>query len=226
MDSKIILEFLIDLQFHNNRNWFKENDARYRAAKLEFESFIDELMPEVKKLDPTIDIVEGKKSIFRIYRDVRFSKNKEPYKTNMGGHICRGGRKSYFGGYYIHNEPDNSFIGGGVYMPFPSHLKAIRTEIFNNIDEYKKIIFSKEFVSTFGEVQGSKLKMAPKGYDKEFPDIDLLKFKDYTVMHKISNEDLLSSNFKERVLSVFKQQVKFNDFLNKAIEKVLSNTDD
>ncbi len=219
MDLKLILEFLIDLKFNNNKAWFKENQDSYRQAKAEFEEFIGILLPRIKQLDESIDVASPKECIFRIFRDVRFSKNKEPYKTNFGALIARGGRKRSYAGYYIHVEPDESFIGGGVYMPESNVLKTIRTEIYENTGEFKQIIYNNEFRNYFPEIYGDKLTLAPKGFPKDFKDIDLLKYKHYAVAHSVKNsfwtesEDLI-----EDLMDIFSVQYPFNLFLNRAIK--------
>jgi len=221
MNFKVIIEFLIDLQFNNNRNWFKENNERYLKAKAEFEQFIDVLIPKLKQLDISIDITSSKESIFRIFRDVRFSKNKEPYKTNFGAFLAKGGRKSPHAGYYIHIEPDHSFIGGGIYMPEPKILHSIRTEIYDNTGEYKRIINHNNFRKYFSEIYGDKLKMAPKGFPKEFPDIDLLKNKHYAVTCNVKNSFWFGEKTIETLMDVFRAQYPFNQFLNRAVAKVI-----
>ena len=217
---KNALDFLIHLKLNNNRNWFKANEKLYKTAKTEFESFVNELIPHLKKMDNSIDIDDAKPAMFRIFRDVRFSKNKEPYKNNFGAFIAKGGRKSPLAGYYVHMEVDRSFLGGGVYMPPSPQLKAIRTAIYNDPASYKKIIESKEFISCFGEVYGEKLKSAPRGFSKDFPDLDLIKNKHYAVTKEIENEFWLSGDPIAEAMNIFKKQLKFNEYLNRILEKV------
>jgi len=215
----MILEFLIDLQFNNNKIWFNENNDRYQVSKTGFEQFIETLIPKLKRMDDSINVTSPKECIFRIYRDVRFSKDKEPYKTNFGALIAKGGRKSPFAGYYIHIEPDKSFIGGGIYMPESNVLKAIRTEIYENIKEFNNIINSSSFKKYFPEIYGDKLKMAPKGFPKDFKDIDLLKYKHYAVAFPVENSFWLDRSIFENLMDIFHTQYPFNKFLNKALIK-------
>ncbi len=217
MNNKIILGFLKDLKVNNNRDWFKANDMRYQLAKNEFEDFIDEVIPALKKIDKEIDVLNAKDCIFRIFKDVRFSKDKNPYKTNFGAFIAKGGRKSKYAGYYIHVEPGKSFVGGGIYMPEAPELKAIREEIYNNSESFKKIINNPSFKKYFTEIYGDKLKTAPKGFPKDFKDIDLLKFKHYAVVHNIKDSFWNSENLLSNLSEIFKAQLPFNRFLNKAI---------
>ena len=137
---KTILDFLTNLKANNNRDWFNENRNLYDDAKSDFESLINRLIPAIYNFDPDIGTLSAKQCVFRIYRDVRFSKDKSPYKTNMGGFIARGGRKGGFAGYYLHIDPQQSFIAGGMHMPPPNILKKVRQEILYNIDEFKSII--------------------------------------------------------------------------------------
>ena len=217
MDFKKIEEFLIELRFNNNRNWFKENNEKYQNAKNEFENFIQILIPKIKQIDKGIDVENARECTFRIYKDVRFSKEKIPYKTNFGAYISRGGRKSPFAGYYIHYEPDASFVGGGVYMPQSSILKAIRTAIFEDTEEYKGIINNKKFKSYFPGIYGEKLKSAPRGFPKDFADLELIKNKHFAVTHKVENSFWHQENLIDNVLNVFKVQYEFNSFLNRVV---------
>jgi uncharacterized protein (TIGR02453 family) len=211
------LHFLIDLKFNNNRNWLAANDTRFRKAQKTFEELVENLIPELRRMDNGIEEMKAKDCIFRIYRDVRFSPNKEPYKTNFGAYISMGGRKSIYAGYYIHFEPDASFLGGGIYMPEPDVLLKIRTGIFNNAEEFKAIIQNKSFKKYFDGFFGDPLKMAPKGFSKDFPDIDLLKYKHYAVGHDVSNEFWTEDNLIERIMGVFQAQQPFNQYLNNCL---------
>jgi len=142
MNLQITMDFLFQLRGNNNREWFNSNKDLYNEAKNEFEGFVNILIPTTKSIDSEIDVVSAKECTFRIFRDVRFSKNKSPYKINFGAYISKGGRKNPFAGYYIHLQPGESFVGGGIYMPESKYLKAIRKKIYENVDEYKGIINS------------------------------------------------------------------------------------
>ena len=216
------LEFLMELQVNNDRNWFKENEKKYKAAKASYEEFIDQLIPELKKMDKTIDVENAKSCMFRIFRDVRFSKNKEPYKTNFGAFIAKGGRKSSFAGYYLHMQPEESFLGGGIYMPPPNILKAIRTAIFNNPSEYKSLIDAQEFSGSFDMFHGDRLKTAPKGFPKDWPDIELLRNKHYAVSHRVDNEFWVKGNPVEKAVEIFNNQYALNSYLNAIVGKAIS----
>ncbi len=222
MDLKISNNFLIQLRKNNNRDWFKTNKALYVEAKKQFDQLTEVLILVIKDIDSEIDVTSAKECTFRIFRDVRFSKNKSPYKTNFGAYIAKGGRKGPFAGFYIHLEPNESFVGGGVYMPESKNLKAIRTAIFENIDNYKEIINNKTFKKHFDGIYGEKLKLAPKGFPKDFADIDLLKNKHYTVIHKVDDTFWTSENLIEYLSKIFKIQFPFNKFINKAIRSNIS----
>lgn len=210
--------FLVDLRLNNDRIWFNNNKEYYQSALGEFESFINEMIPALKSFDASIDVSSAKECMFRIYKDVRFSANKDPYKTNFGAYIVRGGRKSPFAGYYIHFEPDSSFIGGGIYMPQPDVLMKLRTHVLNHTDEFKKIIYSDKFVSAFGTLMDEKLKTPPKGFPKDHPDIALAQYKSYAVGHNIPNEMWSEPDLINKFSEIFKLQYNFNLFLNNAIK--------
>ncbi len=214
---KTILDFLTNLKANNNRDWFNENRNLYDDAKSDFESLINRLIPAIYNFDPDIGTLSAKQCVFRIYRDVRFSKDKSPYKTNMGGFMARGGRKGGFAGYYIHIDPEQSFIAGGMHMPPPDILKKVRQEILYNIDEFKSTINKPAFKKTFGEIEGEKLSRPPKNFPADFPDIDLLKFKSYTILHKVDQSTLLKDDIEKYIVKTFKEMYKLNQFLNRAV---------
>lgn len=212
----ILFDFLKELKTNNNREWFQANKDRYNQAKLAFESFINELIPRIRTLDPLVDMITAKDCVFRIYRDVRFSADKAPYKTNMGAYIARGGKSSAMAGYYVHFEPGTSFLAGGLHMPQPEILKKIREEIFYQVDDFKKIISKKDFVDCFGEMDDpGKMKNPPKGFSKEFPDINLLKFRSYAVMHLVPDEVAVKDNYTEYAMNVFRTLYPLNVWFNR-----------
>ncbi len=213
-----ILNFLTDLKKNNNRNWFQENKKRYEESKNIFFGIVDVLIAKIKAFDPAVDVLSAKECAFRIYKDVRFSKDKTPYKTNMGAYIAKGGRKSKYAGYYIHIEPGASFAGGGMYCPQPDILKTLRESISENAEPLKKILKNSEFNSVFPDLYGETLKTAPRGFDKNHPDIELLRYKSYTVIKHLSDNELISENFLGNVLTIFKTQKPFNDYLNQIIK--------
>jgi len=160
---------------------------------------------------------EAKDTIFRIYRDVRFSKDKSPYKVAMGANMAPGGRKSVLAGHYFHIEPGNSFLAGGSYCPPSEQLKNIRSEIYYNSQEFKEIINYGDFKNLFGEITGDKLKRSPLGFPKDFEDVELLKFKDYTIFHKIDDETIQKPDFLAISLGIFVKDESLYWFCNRAI---------
>ncbi len=215
---KAIIQFLKELKDNNNREWFSENKNRYEENKNKIAFITQLLVAEIRKFDETIPMLEAKDCMYRIYRDARFSMNKDPYKTNFGTEISKGGRKSVFAGYYLHIEPGASFIGGGVWCPEPKVLKAVREEIYRNPKDFKNIIDNKNFSAIFPNIEGEKLKVAPKGFDKDFVDIDLLRYKSYTFINHVTDKEVCSDNFINEVINKFKTLYKANRFINDAIE--------
>jgi len=214
---KNVLDFLKELKENNDREWFNENRKKYDGAKTEFETLINKLIPKIYDFDPEIGSLTAKQCVFRIFRDVRFFKDKSPYKVNMGGFMSKGGRKGFHSGYYVHIEPGRSFLGGGIYMPPSDILKKIRQEIMYNVDEYKNIINNPAFKKIFTQMEGEKLKRPPKDFPADFPDIELLKCKSYVVLHDVKDKDILSKNFENYIIDVFKTMYPLNQFLNKAL---------
>jgi len=216
------LTFLSSLKDNNYKEWFHENKPTYEEAKKEFESFVSLLIKEIKAIDGDIGYPEPKDCIFRIFRDIRFSNDKTPYKTNFGAFMAKGGnRKSEYGGYYFHLEPGNSLLAGGIWMPQPGILKAIREEIFHNIDEFLAIIESKEFKKQFGELDREyMLKTSPKDYPKDWPYVELLKFKSYTVSKAIPQDIVSGNKLLDEVRSVFATMMPMNKLFNKVIEDI------
>lgn len=217
---KKILSFLSELKENNNREWFQENKPRYQEAHADLLAFLDDMIPKMAEIDPAVQGLEPKKCVFRIYRDVRFSKNKDPYKTNFGASINRGGRKIAAPGYYLHLEPGKSFIGGGIYMPPPPALKAIRNEIYFNSKDFLSIINAPEFAASMELMRDDKLKLAPKGFPKEFEHIDLLKYKHYVVGLTASDDQIIGKDFEEIFLKTIKQVHTLNEFLYRALDNI------
>jgi uncharacterized protein (TIGR02453 family) len=219
MKTQQILEFLNLLKENNNRDWFAAHKSLYQAALTEFESGVTQLISGIQKFDSSIGVLTAKECLFRIYRDIRFSTDKTPYKTNFGAYIVNGGRKSWDAGYYFHFEPAGSLLAGGLYMPPPEKLSAARQEIYYNSEEFLKIIENKEFKKYFGVIDGRKTKKAPKDFDPDFKYIDLLKYKDYTLLHKLDEKILLSDGLIPYATRVFEAMYPFNCFFNEAIRQ-------
>ena len=208
------LKFLKQLANNNNKEWFDVNRKTYEAVKAEFEAIVKTTIEKNSSFDPSIAGLEPKQCIFRINKDVRFSKDKSPYKTNIGASINPGGKKSMLAGYYLHIEPKKSFLAGGCYMPTPEVLSAIRQEIDYNTDDFKKIILAKDFKNYFKELSNEgKLKTAPKGYAKDHPSIELLQHKHFIVVHDLTDVQVCDKNFPSYASKVFKAMLPLNQFL-------------
>ena len=213
------LRFLSTLEINNNREWFNENKPLYLEAKANFENVVNEIIAEVSGFDESVERLEAKNCIFRIYKDTRFSKDKTPYKTNIGASLVEKGPKTLnHAGYYIHLENEKSFLAGGVYMTEPKNMKAIREAISSDGETFLKILNKKSFKDVL-ELQGTKLVKVPQGFDKEDSMGDYLKFKQFTVFHPLSDEEVLDKNFVKNTVKVLKEIYPFNRFLNEAIGK-------
>jgi uncharacterized protein (TIGR02453 family) len=214
--KKSTLDFLTAIKCNNNRDWFIANRPLYLEAKENFEAFVQVIIDKLIVFEPLMKGLEAKSCVYRINRDIRFSNDKSPYKTHLGAFIIRGGKNNgdKFAGYYFHIEPGKSIMAGGAYMPPSPWLSSIREKISEQPEELIKIINSKEFVKYFGGIDGEKLKTAPKGYPSNHPHIELLKFKSYLVVNEVSDKMVLSDDFIDHVLKVFKTMKPLNDFLN------------
>jgi uncharacterized protein (TIGR02453 family) len=214
--KKSTLDFLSSLKVNNNRDWFIQNRSLYQEAKVNFESFVQEIINNIIEFEPIMKGLEAKSCVYRINRDIRFSNDKSPYKANFGAFIVRGGKKNgdKFAGYYIHLEPGNNMIAGGAYMPPAPWLNVIREKIDEEPDNFKRIINAKDFIHYFKKIDGEQLKKAPKGYPSDHPDIDLLKFKSYLVVNEVSDELVLQDDYFSHVMRVIRAMKPFNDFLN------------
>jgi uncharacterized protein (TIGR02453 family) len=214
VDLKPVLDFLRGLKGHNNKAWFEKNRPAYDIAREHFESFVDQLIGEYGRIED-LGGITAKDCVMRIYRDVRFSKDKSPYKTNMSATIAPGGKKSSRLGYYLHIQPqDESLIAGGLHMPTPEQLAGFRKALDRNAAPFKAIINDREFKKTFGAVGGEKVKTVPQGYGRDHPDIELLRFKQVTVVHHLSDEMVLSPEFGAHAIKTFKAMKPFLDYLN------------
>ncbi len=212
------ISFLKALKKNNDREWFDKNRERYSMAKEDHHIFIEQLIKDFSKVNPMLKGLTAKDCVFRIYRDVRFSKNKDPYKTNMGAGINPGGKKMEMAGAYIHIEPGRSFIAGGRWMPDAPTIKAIRQEIDYNLPKFKKIISDKNFVKQFKKLEDEKLKTAPKGYPKDHPEIELLKYTSYIVSRELDDKLIQSKDLIKELTIAYKTMLPFLNFLNEAVD--------
>lgn len=213
---KSTLDFLGMLKENNNRDWFIKNRPLYLEAKDNFESFVQAIIDELIHFEPIMKGLEAKNCIYRINRDIRFSNDKSPYKSNLGAFIVRGGKRNgdKFAGYYVHVEPGSSIIAGGAYMPPAPWLAAIREKIDEDPEKLVAITKAKDFIKYFGKIDGEKLKKTPKGFPAGHPYADLLKFKSYLVINEVSDASVVSEKYLGHVINVLKAMKPLNDFLN------------
>jgi len=216
------LQFLSILKENNNKPWFDANRKTYETAKKNFAEVVQELIKGIGKFDKSIEEaqLEVKNCTFRINRDVRFSKNKDPYKTNFGASFSKGGKKAHSAGYYLHIDPSECFLAGGIWMPEPDDLKKIRIEIDYNYYEINSILTAESFKKYFpnGLDREAFTVRPPKGYDDTNPAIELIKLKSFTASSVIDSNEILKPNFTDTVLEGFKAMQPYIEFLNRAIE--------
>lgn len=217
MGTKKIFDFLSELKENNNREWFQLHKTEYENARTAMLQITQKLIIGISEFDASVSHLDAKDCLFRIYRDVRFSKDKEPYKTNMGAFMTMGGRKSGHAGYYFHIEPGNSFLAGGIHQPDADYLKAIRNEIYYSGANLISITENKDFKRFFSKIDGDSLVRPPKGFDPDSKYIDLLKLKSFTVFYPLDDAMLAEEKIIERIVPVFKAMLPFNTFLNGAL---------
>ncbi len=219
MDLRYTLDFLSDLAMHNNKAWMDENKKRYQNARQQVVELVEEILQKVTIFASELSDVDPKKTLFRINRDIRFSKNKDPYKTNFGASIVEGGRKSSNPGFYLHLMPGNNFVGGGIYQPSSDILSNVRQEIDYNGKELITIIRNNKFKDTYSKpYEEDRLKTAPRGYPKDHEYIELLQLKHYVFMRKATDDEVLSKDFVDQVVENFKTLHPFNQFLSCAMD--------
>ncbi|MES2519283.1 MAG: DUF2461 domain-containing protein [Bacteroidota bacterium] len=206
------LKFLEQLKENNNREWFANHKPEFDLIVKENKVFFNQIYDELQKHDSLNEI-----HIFRIYKDVRFSKDKSPYKTNLGAGYSRT-KPHLRGGYYLQIEPNNSFVGGGFWSPNSEDLLCIRKEFEADTTEIEKITSDDTFVKYFGELKGEDgVKTAPKGFDKNHPAIDLIKKKQYVVMRKFTDQEVLSDDFQQEVIATFLAMRPFFDYMSELL---------
>jgi uncharacterized protein (TIGR02453 family) len=216
------LKFLKDLKKNNNKPWFDANRKRYEEAKTDFANFIQQVIDLYGKKDKTIASLKAKDCMFRINRDVRFSKDKSPYKTNFGASINKGGRKAMnTAGYYFHLEPGQLFVGGGLYQPMPPELNKVRQEVDYCFDEFKKIISAKKFKTVYTDLDKSKeftLSRVPKGYENDNPAAEYLKLKSFIAFRLLSDKEATAKPLLKITVDSFETLSPLINFLNRATE--------
>ncbi|MDZ4792780.1 MAG: DUF2461 domain-containing protein [Bacteroidota bacterium] len=222
MLSASTIKFLKELKKNNNKPWFDKNRKRYEQAKADFAGFIQKVIDQHGKKDPSIKALVAKDCMFRINRDVRFSKDKSPYKSNFGASINKGGKKGEnSAGYYFHFEPGGSFTGGGIWMPMPDELRKVRQEIDYTFSAFKKIIAAKKFKVVYGDLSKNAeytLSRVPKGYEADNPAAQYLKMKSYVAMVSLTDADLASKDLVKKTVAAFEALQPLIEFINKSME--------
>lgn len=209
-------KFITDLKQNNDRNWFAANKPAYLEEHSQVVAFAGRMLHELN-LHDVIETPNGAKSMYRIYRDVRFSKDKTPFSTYWGGRFKRAGKQRR-GGYYYHFEPgDKSFVMAGFWGPSAPDLKLIRDDIAFDPTPLRAILNHETFVTTFGALQGDQLKTQPKGYESDHEAIDLLRFKQYLVMRRFTDKEVLADNFIVLVNESFKNTRPFLDYMSEVL---------
>jgi uncharacterized protein (TIGR02453 family) len=209
------IDFMTLLKNNNNREWFAANKENYQHELVFVQNFADALLAAMNAHD-VIETPSGKKSMHRIYRDTRFAKDKTPYKTNWSGSFTRA-TKYRRGGYYYHIEPGNSFIGGGFWAPETQDLKRIRDDIAFDATPLRKILNSPQFISTFNTLQGETLKTTPKGHDPAHEAIDLLRYKQFLLIRRFTDQEVLSDGFLDEINQTFRNMRPFFDYMSEVL---------
>ncbi|MDP2174969.1 MAG: DUF2461 domain-containing protein [Bacteroidota bacterium] len=216
--NKNYIDFFIELSQNNHKEWFDKNRSRYESeVKIPFTDLVNSLISELKEQEKLLDIT-AKDCVFRINKDVRFSKDKQPYKLQMGASICRNGKKDMENpGLYFEIGPEFLKIYTGVYMPDKNSLERIRIYISKNIEIFNKIISENQFLSNFEAVKGEKNKILPKHLKELSFNHPILFNKQFYIIHQIETENIIKLDIKQYILDIYKTAYEFNSFLRKAL---------
>jgi len=223
MLSKETLDFLEDLRANNNRDWFQSQKKRYETMKKDYHQLVTDFLEAMKPLDPSLEMLEVKNCTFRINRDIRFAKDKSPYKSHLGIWMAPTSAAGEMAGYYLHIDKEGCFVGGGLYNPQPEQLQKIRKEINFFHDDLQEILNDKSFKSIYHNLnrdEGKMLKNPPRGYDKENPAIDFLKFKSFTATQKFDIKEVFQKDFVSKMTQKLIALKPLNDFLNRGLSDV------
>ncbi len=220
MLSKDSLQFLDDLKANNNRDWFLDNKKQYEVFKKDYQQLVADFLDAMKPLDPTLEMLEVKNCTFRINRDIRFSKDKSPYKDHVGIWMSSGAKGMNRSGYYVHIARTGSFIAGGFYCPEAEDLKKVRKEIAFFHEDLEEIMNNKSFQKEFGDFdrnENNLLKNPPRGYEKDHPAIEFLKLKSFETSQKFNIEEVLKEDFVSKMTQKLIVLKPLNDFINRAL---------
>jgi uncharacterized protein (TIGR02453 family) len=213
------IQFLKSLKKNNNKDWFEKNRKQYELAKTDYLDFVTKVLQELQNFDKTLLELQPKQCVFRLNRDVRFSKNKDPYKTNFGASFSKGAKKIQSAGYYFHLEPGENFVGGGLWMPMAPDLNKVRQEIDYCFKEFSSILKKPNFKTTYGDMDNSmKLVRPPKGFEIDNPALDYLKLKSFVVTRPMKDIELTDKALIKNVVKDFKSIAPLVHFLNRAID--------
>lgn len=218
MNIPLIFQFLKDIAANNDRKWFQAHRSYYEQADHEFENMLTAIIARISDFDDSIRNVTPRDCMYRIYRDIRFSEDKTPYKLHFGGYINAKGKKSNHCGYYVHLQPGNSLLAGGSYCPPPPILKALRQAVYDNMDEFRSIVEDPAFKRYFPVIGENFLKSAPKGFSRDYPYLKYVQCKEYTVSHAVPDTFFQSEDFLDRTADIFRQMKRFADFINYTID--------
>ncbi|HLA94405.1 MAG TPA: DUF2461 domain-containing protein [Pyrinomonadaceae bacterium] len=217
MLAKETVGFLKKLDKNNNRDWFNANKDVFIKANDNVIAVTGELLSRVTKFDPEVSGIDPKSCVFRIYRDVRFAKDKSPYKTNLGAFIAPGGKKAMMPGYYFHVQPAMYFSAAGKHMPDSSELLKIRNAIAASTMEFLKIVNAKAFKTRFGDLDGDRLTKPPKGFAADHEAIEYLKLKSFTVTEEFTEKEATGKDYPKLLAESFKAAYPLVQFLRKAL---------
>jgi uncharacterized protein (TIGR02453 family) len=221
MFKKETLAFFRKLKKNNNKAWFDDHRAEYEAAKADLEGFIQRVINDFSEYDRGLSGLHARQCLYRINRDIRFSKDKTPYKNHLAASLDRGGKRSGFAGYYFHLEPGQSFLGAGIWNPEPEPLRKIRQEIDYNLEEFEKILQGRAFRKIYPELytgENVQMKKIPQGFDKDNPAEYYIRFRSWMILSELTDEELLSPSLLEKTLKAYKVAKPFIDFINRAID--------
>ncbi|KAF2332879.1 DUF2461 domain-containing protein [Flavobacterium ginsenosidimutans] len=221
MLTKESLQFLDDLKRNNNREWFQENKKRYEVFKKDYHQLVSDFLDAMKPLDPSLELLEVKNCTFRINRDIRFSKDKSPYKAHLGIWMSGGTKGLNRAGYYVHIEKGASFIAGGFYSPEAEDLKKVRKEIAFFYDDLQEILNDKNFKKEFESLdinENNSLKSMPRGYEKDHPAIEFLKLKSFTATQVYNVSEVMEKDFVKKMSQKLIALKPLNEFINRALD--------
>lgn len=214
-----LFQFLRELGQNNNRNWFQENKARFDSLRQFFMEEVQQLIERIALFDPEIAGTEAKNCLYRIYRDIRFSPNKLPYKQHFAAYIAIGGKNSKYAGYYLHMEPGNSLLSGGIWCPSPKLLKMLRRDIYDNMDEFVHILEHPSFKAVYPNLDGEMLKRMPAGFPTDMEHGEILRYKDFCVYSPKADEFFFQPDWIDKAVADFQLLHPFNRFLNYTVDE-------